>query len=96
MVFGEGDALLAQEAHDGVAAERGLSLAVGVRVQPDEGVDADDVALLVDQRAARMLPCETTAECTMLRGEVWRMALTTPSVNTTSGTALKSPLRSRR
>ena len=90
MVFGEGDALLAQEAHDGVAAERGLSLAVGVRVQPDEGVDADDVALLVDQRA------ETTAECTMLRGEVWRMALTTPSVNTTSGTALKSPLRSRR
>ena len=43
-----------------------------------------------------LLPCETTAECTMLRGEVWRMALTTPSVNTTSGTALKSPLRSRR
>lgn len=51
-MFGEGDALPAQEAHDGVAAERGLSLAVRVRIQPDKGVDADDVALLVDQRAA--------------------------------------------
>ena len=50
MVFGEGDAFLAQEAHDGVAAERGLSLAVRVRIQPDEGVDADDVILKLNNQ----------------------------------------------